>query len=114
MLKLKKIPKYLIFILVVITISGCDRNNGKEDTLTPSKNNNLNRDKLINQTSSDKLIVIDTSRCSGCGKCSRVDSEHFTFDVNTGKAQVISQKNTGNSSVQAAISICRDFAINLK
>lgn len=60
-----------------------------------------------------KKLVISPNRCSGCGKCLRIDSEHFAVDASTGRATVISQKNLDSKDLTAAVAMCHDGAITL-
>jgi len=57
-------------------------------------------------------LAIDPQRCSGCGKCAMVDSEHF--EMLGVKAVVVSSKNLSSNNLAMAINMCRDRAISLK
>lgn len=115
MYKLKdNIFKYFLLFFMIALTSGCSRNDKNSGLPTSQDNSETGSDELLNQIIQDKILVINSNKCTGCGKCSRIDSEHFIFDINTNKAKVISQTNTGSINVQTAISTCRDNAISLK
>lgn len=58
-----------------------------------------------------KQLSILGDRCRGCGKCVRIDPEHF--ELNGRQAKVISSSNLDSSDLQLAINNCRDQAISL-
>ena len=59
-----------------------------------------------------KALSILGDRCRGCGKCVRIDSEHF--EMNGRVAKVISSRNLDSARLQMAVSNCPDQAIILK
>ena len=60
-----------------------------------------------------KLSVLPL-KCIGCGKCVRVDSQHFEMSPSTGKAIVISSTNLNSQNLAMAINICPVQAIVLE
>ncbi len=79
---------------------------------TSSSNQNLKQsDEDIDTTSFHKLSVL-TNRCRGCGKCTRLDPEHF--EIINGKSSVISIKNLDSQNLKLAINNCPDQAIILE
>jgi ferredoxin len=74
-----------------------------------SSNQNLNQnDEDIDTTSFKKLSIL-ANRCRGCGKCTRLDPEHF--EMINAKASVISTKNLGSDALKLAINNCPAQAI---
>lgn len=67
----------------------------------------------INSEVTEKKLSVLPDRCRGCGKCVRVDSEHFAIDESTRKAVIISEDNLDSTNLTAAISMCHDGAIKL-
>lgn len=79
---------------------------------TNSSNQNLNQsDEDIDTTTFQKLSVL-TNRCRGCGKCTRLDPEHF--ELISGKASIISTKNLNSEALKLAINNCPSQAIILE
>ena len=112
----KIISKIFLFLPLAFLTSACSVNSSNN---AASNNEALvNKDKSEkysnNQLAVEKNIVIDNQRCTGCGKCSRFDAEHFSFNEKIGKAVVISQENLGSNNLSFAISACQDRAIALK
>jgi ferredoxin len=112
---MKKKNKLLISALpisfILLTLAGCSsKNTTKNDQPVSISDNN---DTTIDQTAAQKTLVISEYKCSGCGKCVRVDSEHFNFDSAGRKAIVVSMDNLNSQNLNLAISICRDQAIEL-
>lgn len=108
-------PVILVSSVVLILFSFKDKilpssvDEEKEDT--PS-NQNLNQtDEDVDTTIFQKLSVI-TNRCRGCGKCTRIDPEHF--EMINGKSSVISTKNLDSQNLKLAINNCPDRAIILE
>ena len=79
---------------------------------TNSSNQNLNQtDEDVDNPIFQKLSVL-TNRCRGCGKCPRLDPEHF--EMINGKSSVISTKNLDSQNLKLAIDNCPDQAIILE
>ena len=79
---------------------------------TNSSNQNLNQtDEDVDNPIFQKLSVL-TNRCRGCGKCTRLDPEHF--EMINGKSSVISTKNLDSQNLKLAIDNCPDQAIILE
>lgn len=80
--------------------------------------NNINTDqtkKEVVVTNIDNLekssLTITPDRCRGCGKCVKIDSEHFEMKGRI--ATVISQNNLNSSSLVLAINNCPTRVISL-
>jgi len=99
----------------VLFLSACGSNQNSQSVTTPSAgSDNSDSDQSgISQEMIDKTIVINANRCSGCGRCAQIDSEHFSFDRSARKGVVISQENADSSNLRMAIAMCRDQAISL-
>ena len=90
-----------------------------KNKIFPQKNNKTDSPNLNNQTLNQndedvdtttyKKLSILTNRCRGCGKCTRLDPEHFEM-VNT-KASVVSTKNLDSDALKLAINNCPAQAI---
>lgn len=59
-----------------------------------------------------KKIVVDQSKCIGCGICVGTDPEHFDF-ADSGLSNPISQENLDSNSVNEAINACPVSAIKI-
>lgn len=59
-----------------------------------------------------KKIVVDESKCIGCGACVGNDPEHFEFNDN-GKSCVISNDNLDSEALHMAIDCCPTEAITI-
>ncbi len=115
--------KYSKIILPTILISSSllivhNIKNQKYSSSTQSKNSTNQKSSLLNQkdeTNSNiiyqKLSVI-SNRCRGCGKCVRLDPEHF--EMSDQVAVVTSSNNLGSSSLAMAINNCQAQAIVLE
>ena len=84
----------------------------KKDLSLPQNSNNSNTINSTDQTNTptnfQKLSVLE-NRCRGCGKCTRLDPEHF--EMINAKASVISTKNLGSDALKLAINNCPAQAI---
>lgn len=79
---------------------------------TNSSDQNLNQtDEDVDTTTFQKLSVL-TNRCRGCGRCTRLDPEHF--ELIGGKASIISTKNLDSQNLKLAINNCPTQAIILE
>lgn len=72
-----------------------------------------NTDQSQTKTIYSDLKIIP-ERCTGCGKCIRFDTEHFSFNMTSRKAEVISNKNLDSENLKTAVSVCQTNAIVLK
>lgn len=69
------------------------------------------KEETVTEEVETRTLVVDPSKCRGCGKCALVDPEHFK--MNGGVSTVISQENLDSSKLDDAIDACRDNAITL-
>lgn len=77
-----------------------------------SSNQNLKQtDEDVDTTTFQKLSLL-TNRCRGCGKCTRIDPEHF--ELIGDKASIISTKNLDSQNLKLAIDNCPAQAIVLE
>lgn len=106
--KQKILLGFMVSTVLTLILSGCESAIQDQDT-DDSQNDVIQAD---NQNlAGDEALTINTNRCSGCGKCVRIDPEHFALQNR--QAEVISQDNLNSSSLDMAISICHDKAIEL-
>lgn len=85
------------------------QNTQNTDSTDNSNKQQLETNVTINNVIVKKLSV--SSRCIGCGKCARIDAEHFKIIGE--RSNVISQNNLSSSNLQMAISMCPENAISL-
>lgn len=113
----------LIWVGVFITLSlGVVYKLNKDSTKTTEtgeKNKVENKTTLNNEEGNNeqvefKKLSILTNKCRGCGRCTRIDPEHFEMNRETGKAMVISSTNLKSESLALAIQSCPDSAISLE
>jgi len=57
-------------------------------------------------------LTVQENRCRGCGKCARIDQEHF--EMNGQVAKVVSSSNLDSISLRQAVNICPGQAITLE
>jgi len=84
-----------------------------EDNKTESKTT-INNEEGNNEQIEFKKLSVLTNKCRGCGRCTRIDPEHFEMNPETGKAMVISSTNLDSESLALAIEGCPDNAISLE
>ena len=110
----RRLLRLSLFFPLVLLTTGCSR--GDDSNInTGNKTDSGNENQLAaEQTVVTKTLMVDSQRCTGCGKCSRFDPEHFSFNPAIGKAVVISQDNLESNDLHFAISACQDRAIALK
>lgn len=84
--------------------------NKPHDNNSPTQN--------LNQTDEDadtpifQKLSVFSNRCRGCGKCAKIDPEHF--ELIGGKASFISTVNLNSSALNLAIKNCPGQAIILE
>lgn len=76
-----------------------------------STSNNNSTDELNFSIQFQKLNII-SNRCRGCGKCVRLDPDHFEMQRNI--AVVTSSQNLNSSNLKLAINNCPASAIILE
>ncbi len=69
-----------------------------------------NKDEIANNVVAQRLTILG-NRCRGCGKCVRIDPEHF--EISGRVARVISSTNLNSAALKLAINNCPAGAINL-
>lgn len=77
-----------------------------------SLKNNNNNQAITDSSDRGLTLSINKSRCSGCGKCTHIDPEHFSLSGQI--ATVISNSNLNSADLQSAINMCRENAISLE
>lgn len=110
--KQKTLLGLVMTALLSFFLSGCS-SDSQATTQNTQTDDSSQDDTQITTTNtvSDETLSINTNRCSGCGKCARIDPEHFS--ISNRQAVVISQDNLTSSSLDSAISMCHDNAIEL-
>lgn len=61
--------------------------------------------------SANRTLAVDADRCAGCGRCARIDPEHFSMSGR--KAETVSQDNLGSQNLASAEKQCPAGAISL-
>lgn len=107
----KSLSAFPVFVLL-FSLSGCSGNNSA-NTETGLNNQNNQDSATITQTAAEKTLKITDYRCNGCGRCTQIDPEHFVFNNNIRKAEVISTQNLNSQNLTMAVSVCRERAIEL-
>jgi len=119
------VPISILLIMLMVYLSSFEnettnnktiKTNIENNTTTSVANSEIIQDenKEISDTTiskDEKVLTINLSRCSGCGKCARIDSEHF--EMSGQFATVISQENLDSSILESAINACHDGAISI-
>lgn len=100
-------------ILLAALLSACKSDNNAEITLSGSSSGPNDQDSVA-QATVEKKLTITGYKCTGCGKCTRFDPEHFAFDMSTRRAEVISKDNLNSNYLSAAIASCQAQAILLQ
>jgi ferredoxin len=114
--KQSRIIRFLGFIqavFVILALSACTNNSPKKDVSQSSSLDNGDNSKASGQTSYSQGLSVLEHRCVGCGKCARIDPEHFSMDGTSRKAVVTSTENLQSSDLSLAVSMCQADAIEL-
>lgn len=96
---------------LLLALAGCAKTD--KNIIEPASGGQDDTDNAARQIIADKNLSINEYRCTGCGKCARIDSEHFSMDSAGRKAVVVSTDNLSSHNLTLAISICRDQAIEI-
>ena len=99
------------FILFQLKDNLTDKSNLSQDNTSNLDQTQNQTDQTFSEINFEKLSVL-TNRCRGCGKCVRLDPQHF--EIVNQKAVVISSSNLDSSNLQLAINNCQDQAIVLE
>ncbi len=111
---MKKFKKFLIILsplLLVQLLSACSFNTNKNKVVSSDVNNNDDKQIQAPQTTAAYTELSVNHKCIGCGRCTMIDSEHFS--MNGRKAEAVSQQNLDSSLLQQAIQVCPSAAIEL-
>jgi len=115
---MKPIIKYgLPFVLVsssILVYSAVKNQSQQQININNFSNTSTNQnktDKNIVTITIQKLSVL-ANRCRGCGKCVRIDPQHFEMSVH--QAIVISSTDLNSSNLTLAINNCPGQAITLE
>ncbi|MFA6272335.1 MAG: ferredoxin [Patescibacteria group bacterium] len=119
-----KISKYLLAGFTITSISflsGCGNNDNLSD-----ESSDINSDAVVNTDDDNSHLLTNnnfqvekteysnlkiTSGCVGCGKCTRIDPEHFSLDETSRRAKVISTDNLDSNNLDTAVQQCPARAI---
>lgn len=99
------------FILFQLKDIMINKANLSQDDSNSSDQTQNQTDQTVSEINFEKLSVL-TNRCRGCGKCTRLDPQHF--EIVNQKAVVISSSDLDSSNLQLAINNCHDQAIVLE
>jgi len=113
-MNIKKVaPALALPLLIAVFLSlKNDLFKGESGERDNSESNLSSSSEKITEEVELKALSILGDRCRGCGKCVRIDPEHF--EMNGRVAKVISSKNLDSASLKMAINNCMDRAILLK
>lgn len=101
-------------------ISGDVSESGTESAATETSPNTSNTSNAANTDNTDKAAVseaeatsltVSANKCRGCGKCVRIDPEHFAMDVENRVAIVIKTDDLDSEELQLAANNCEGGAI---
>lgn len=109
-----KIAVSAFLATLFVAVIGSLLNQGDSKATSENKrNSSLDDGSSFSSEVEQKKLSVSPDRCSGCGKCVRIDSEHFAIDAYSRKATIISQKNLDSTGLTSAVSMCHDGAIAL-
>jgi len=102
----------LCFVIFIITITRKpeEKTTNIDQSINTAKNNYVETNNT--QQSETDLKITISNKCIGCGKCYRIDPEHFSMQ-NRRTAIVKSNNNTNSSKLKTAMSNCPVNAISL-
>jgi ferredoxin len=111
---MKKSKKYylvaaLAAVNLPLILSACSSGGDSQTAATDSSNQD---DKQLSQSPATKTLKIDGQRCVGCGRCTRIDQEHFSLNKQSHQAEVVSQENLDSDILETAIAACPAKAIS--
>jgi|GEM_PF-938212 ferredoxin len=92
---------------VSVSVSDDGKENSAGDTASKSGSDDK---AAVSEKTATKLTVL-ASKCRGCGRCVRIDPEHFALDVENRVAIVISTDNLDSEELQLAANNCEEGAI---
>ncbi len=93
----------LCFVIVIITIT---------KNINENKTKNIPIELNTTQQNEVNTKITISNKCIGCGKCYRIDPEHFAMQ-NRRTAVVKSNNNLNSNNLKIAISNCPVNAISL-
>ena len=109
------IPTILVssvaFVLFQIKNTPVNSSNSSPDKPNNSDKNQNQTDQNTSEIKYTKLSVLK-NRCLGCGKCVRIDPQHF--EMSGRQATVVSSTNLNSSNLALAINNCPAQAITLE
>ena len=113
---MKKDSKLLKSILaslgaITLIVSGSVLFSSKEEAEGNSSAGSGNDDKIATADAPQVNLSVSANKCRGCGKCVRIDPEHFALDVENRVAIVVSMDNLESESLQLAANNCQEAAI---
>jgi ferredoxin len=113
---MKTSVKYIIPLVLVsssVLVYSVIKNQDQKTDITSLKNlSSKNQENQLNQDIKFQKLFVLPQKCLGCGKCVRIDPEHFEMSGRV--AIVISSTNLNSSNLTLAINNCPAVAIVLE
>lgn len=115
---MKSPSKYILPLVLVsssILVYAVVKYQNQESTSSDSSTNsstNDNQDTQLTQDINYQKLSVLPEKCRGCGRCTRIDSQHFEMSGRV--ATVISSTNLDSSALTLAINNCPTNAIVLE
>lgn len=107
----KFIRPLLTALGAIAIISGISALGGERAGTKASGSGTGNTDKLAVSGAVQTDLAVAANRCRGCGKCVRLDPEHFALDAENRTAIVISTENLDSANLKRAKNNCDGEAI---
>ena len=108
--------KYILPLILVSSsalVYTITKSQSQKNTADTSPNSlSSNQDSQLNQNINFQKLSVLPDRCRGCGKCVRIDPEHF--EMSGRQAIIISSANLNSSNLTLAINNCPALAITLE
>ena len=108
--------KYILPLILVSSsalVYTITKSQSPKNTAGTSRNSlSSNQDSQLNQNINFQKLSVLPDRCRGCGKCVRIDPEHF--EMSGHQSIVISSANLNSSNLALAINNCPAQAITLE
>ena len=105
---------FFAYIILIFKSNSTSITTTSTSNITSTVSDQQNLDQTDSNPNQLQKLAVLPQRCIGCGKCARIDAQHFEMNQSSRQAIVISSTNLNSQALSMAVQACPAQAITLE